>query len=152
MYAWEWYYNSDVLSVDRHIHRNCWAKFIESCFVNICHIYGCNGVIVITFETYSLDGQCIRWVVLCMFNIANGQPTDNSRVVVRSLSVLNPFCSVLVHNLSGTHVVHIRSYPAMVRLCSTMTDNQQTRYGRNNGYTDIYRTYTVRVPPEERSV
>ena len=60
---------------------------------------------------------------LCMFKIANGQPTDNSPVVVRSLSVPNPFCSVLVLLLSGTRAVHIRSYPVAVRLRTTTMNN-----------------------------
>ena len=71
----------------------------------------------------------VRWCPvypLGSFKITNWQPTDNSPVVVRSLSVPNPFCSVFVRYLPGTRAVHIRSYPAAVRVCDeciTLTDN-----------------------------
>ena len=51
------------------------------------------------------------------------QPMDSSSGVLRSLSVPNLFCSVLVHYVSGTRAVHIRAYPAVVHLCTTMTGN-----------------------------
>ena len=54
------------------------------------------------------------WRVLGMLKLANGQLTDNSPVAVRSLSIPNPFYSVVVYYFSGARVVHIRSYPSSI--------------------------------------
>ena len=64
-------------------------------------------VLSVTCAVMSVDVQHYHWWVLCIFKIANRQPTDNSPVVVRMLSVPTPFCSVLVHYLSNTPAVHI---------------------------------------------
>ena len=95
-----------------------WIPHMVICSSSATHLP--RPVLSGTCMLMSVDVQYIHWGVLCLFKITSRQPTDNSLLVIHSLSIPNPFGLVFVQYLSGTHAfisVHIRQSSVCVSQC-----------------------------------